>query len=183
MCYCKSYPRAVNSYVHANLELFSGDYDKCCNLLISSQSLCFPKCAMKCINKHRNWAKLQLMPQSSWPIFPLQQLCWCCGRTPTALITKMNFAKNAISSALPFPQMQTRCVNIVSHLFSQMAANIFTQVCQWQTFAGINAASHLPYDSFSIAGLPLHNSCVWNRSHDCSLLSMSCMSCSELHRE
>lgn len=48
---------------------------------------------MKCINRHRNWAKLQLMPQSLSLMFPFTTLCWWYGSTPTTSITKLESAK------------------------------------------------------------------------------------------
>lgn len=82
---------------------------------------------MKCINTHRNWAKLQLMAQSSSLMFPLTTLCWWCGSTPTTSITKLESAKSAVTGAVILSQMQKKCVSPVSHLFYQLAAlNFYT---------------------------------------------------------
>lgn len=102
-CYCNPCARD-KLYAHANSEPFSGDYDKCSNPLISSQSLWLQKCAIKCINKHRNRAKMKLMLQTFSLMFSTHHYADGVELQPLHQSQSWNLLK--VQLLVPSPQIQ-----------------------------------------------------------------------------
>lgn len=91
---------------------------------------------MKCINTHRNWAKLQLMPQSFFLMFSLQRYADGVELHQLHQSQSWKSAKSAVTGAVIFRRCKRNVEALFHTCFTSWLPYLSIQHQIWQRLAG-----------------------------------------------